>query len=281
MLPLLLACTAPDSADSGEPPTDSDSGDTDSGLPGEVVAGAACPVETRIAEIDLYAWGDTASLSATVYDRPNPWYGPASLDNGTCAYHHVDPNACGSCDDGQVCGWEGTCVPEQRARHDVEIDVLVDGVSTPFLPDEATGQLWGDVGPADATYVLSLHAGDTTLVSPELRLAAELADALVLGTGSYDAPTLLEASWTPSSGRVRSVIPINHHAGGPTFTFCDVAADPGGFTATAEMLQPLAVSTGLEFQGLEHVESAAAEADGVCVEFRAGTNQYVSVTWAD
>ena len=70
---------------------------------------------------------------------------------------------------------------------------------------------------------------------------------------------------------VRTTIPINHHAGGPTFTECAAPDGSGAFHADAAMINPLAVKTGLEFQGVEHVFVAAAVTPQGCVEFRFGT----------
>ncbi len=64
-------------------------------------------------------------------------------------------------------------------------------------------------------------------------------------------------------------IPINHHAGGPTFTECWVEASVHTLQVPGAMLVPLAVETGLEFQGVEHVQVAAAETPAGCVELRA------------
>lgn len=43
----------------------------------------------------------------------------------------------------------------------------------------------------------------------------------------------------------------------------------------AEMVDPLAVETGLEFQGLEHAFVAAATTPQGCVEFRFGEQLFV------
>ena len=53
----------------------------------------------------------------------------------------------------------------------------------------------------------------------------------------------------------------------------------GSFRADADMVDPLAVSTGLEFQGVSHFAFAAAETAGGCVEFRLGSQWHVDVTF--
>ena len=45
------------------------------------------------------------------------------------------------------------------------------------------------------------------------------------------------------------------------------------------MIDPLAVVTGLEFQGLQHVQTAAIDLDEGCVDVQYGVNQYVSPTY--
>ena len=61
-----------------------------------------------------------------------------------------------------------------------------------------------------------------------------------------------------------------------TFTMCVVAAAECSFEVGQAMLQPLAVSTGLEFQPVDHVRFAAAETELGCVEFRFIVRQFVS-----
>lgn len=264
---LFLACSSPDS------------GPTDSASPGAVELGATCAIEDRAGEIALWASGTDAYLTATLYDRPNPWYGPPTLANDTCAYHHTDTAACGACDAGFVCGWSGACEPEARVVKDASLVVSADGVGQTFTPDAATGQMWGVAGPIDAAYTITLEVAGETIEVPELALAGELTDAVVTGTGDSMAPESLDATWTADSGRVRTTIPINHHAGGPTFTRCDVDAATPGFHASAEMLVPLAVVTGVEFQGLEHTENATVTTSAGCVDVRLGVQEYVGVMW--
>lgn len=67
-----------------------------------------------------------------------------------------------------------------------------------------------------------------------------------------------------------TTIPINHHAYTSTFTECTASASKGAFFADAEMVDPLAVSTGLEFSYVSHVSVAAAETASGCIEIRVG-----------
>jgi len=87
---------------------------------------------------------------------------------------------------------------------------------------------------------------------------------------------------TQSAGsHVYTLIPINHHAGGPTFTRCVVDAAQGSFLVGEAMLKPLAVGTGLEFQSIAHVRFAAAETPKGCVEFRFFVNHWIDLVCAD
>jgi hypothetical protein len=87
--------------------------------------------------------------------------------------------------------------------------------------------------------------------------------------GTYELPESIDLSWSgPDDGFAYTLIPINHHAGGPTFTECRLPASAHALHVDGEMLQPLAVGTGLEFQGLEHVRTAAAHTPLGCVELR-------------
>lgn len=271
---LFLLATACESVDSS--PQDSPA---DSAEPGDVRIGAVCAIEARVGEVGLWASGTDAYLSAVLYDRPNPWYGPPTLANDSCAYHHTDTAACGACDDGQVCGWSGECEAEARVVVDTTLEITADGVAQTFTADSTTGQLWGVAGPLGATYTMTLTFADQTVEVPDLQVAEPVTQVEIIGHGDSMAPTSLDASWAADLGRVRTTIPINHHAGGPTFTRCDVEASTRAFHATEDMLLPLAVSTGLEFQGIDHAHTAAVTTELGCVEVRLGSQQYVGVTW--
>jgi hypothetical protein len=103
-------------------------------------------------------------------------------------------------------------------------------------------------------------------------------DVVLTLDGGSDSPDGLAISWTPAptGALVFTLIPINHHAGGPTYTECAVDAAVGSMHVPGEMLKPLAVSTGLEFQGVDHVRFAAAQTPDGCVEFRFGASHQVS-----
>jgi len=120
--------------------------------------------------------------------------------------------------------------------------------------------------------------GETEVELEAMPVASgELADvAIDTESDEYDMPGALDATWQPADDGafVRSRIPINHHAGGPTFTECRAPTSAGAFHADANMVNPLAVQTGLEFQGIDHVFIAAARTPQGCIEFRFGTPIY-------
>ncbi len=291
-LALLAACKPPidepidtGADDTGAPDTDTDdTDDTDTGEPAvEVVLGERCPLLERVGEVAILGGGADAYLSARIFDRPDPWYGPPELQTSSCAFHRFSTTSCGTCDAGDVCGFEGECVPERRVYTDATLDVTVDGATQTFTADATTGEMYGTVGLPSDRYALTLTFAGQEVVVPELGLAQGLSDVAVTADGDSMAPGDLVGTWTPPSdgGRVGTLIAINHHAAGPTFTRCDVAADVGRFEADAAMLTPLAVVTGIEFQGLEHAQTAAAYTPLGCVDVRLGMQHYVGIDWAD
>lgn len=286
---LLPACTPPteDTGPEDTGPGDTDSGDTDPGdtdvLPGTVVVGERCPLLERIGEIGIWESGTEAYLGGKVYDRPDPWYGPSEQETASCAFHRFSTLSCGECDDGEVCGFSGECEPERRVDTSAVLEVSVNGVTQTFTADAVTGDLYGAVGLPSDRYTLTLTFGGQEVQVPELGLARGLVDLVVVAEGNSMAPGALDATWSAPSegGRVSTLIPINHHAAGPTFTRCDVDASVGHFEADAEMLAPLAVITGLEFQGVEHMQTAAAYTALGCVDVRLGMQIYTAVDFTD
>jgi hypothetical protein len=156
---------------------------------------------------------------------------------------------------------------------------LASGAQTQTVQaDAVTGQLYGQVTIGDGSaYSLRLGWGDVEITVPELTMPVAPFDGEVTMEGDYDAPGALAATWTPRSDGafVGTKININHHAAGPTFTVCQAPGDAGGFAATATMINPLAVSTGLEFQGIDVHQIASAWVRGGCVEVRMGKRHYV------
>jgi hypothetical protein len=242
--------------------------------------GAVCPLDGRIGLVEIWSADGVGSVRGTIYDRPDPWIGPAELQNASCAFHRFSTTSCGPCDGDDVCSFEGECVAPRLAHTDAVLDVTIDGDTVSLAADPITGALFGDVD-GEADVVLRLRFGDVDLELPALAYAPAPEGLTVVGEGDATTPVSVDASWTPrdDGSRVRTVIPINHHAGGPTFTACDVPTNTGNLHADAGMLVPLATITGLEFQGLDVSQTAAAHIDAGCVEFRIGRQVHDGVTW--
>jgi hypothetical protein len=248
------------------------------------VPGAVCDLADRIGRISLTGYGGALNLSGRVHDRANPWMGAPALSTSTCDFHQFVPGACGVCPTGEVCGVSGGCVPEQRSLKDLTVTVTSDGRSEVFTANAVTGDLSGSVtvgGPGDLLALEIEGAQFAITLVPMLAPDGELTGVSVLAEGDYDSPGALTASWTPTSDDsfVGSLIPINHHASGPTFTSCLAPGSSGQFAADADMVNPLAIITGLEFQGLEHVSVAAATTPAGCVEVWMGTQVFQSVSF--
>jgi hypothetical protein len=120
-----------------------------------------------------------------------------------------------------------------------------------FTADPTIGGLSGEVtiGAADALFSATLAWDEMTIEAPAMKIAGVLENPAITLEGDSSMPGALDASWSGATeGHVFSTIPINHHAAGATFTHCAVPASEGGFHADAEMIDPLAVVTGVEFQ---------------------------------
>lgn len=252
----------------------SDGGADGGGGGGEVRMGEACPADQKLGEIYLVDQGATLYLGGRVADAVDPWVGAPALESAACAHFAYDAAACGgACPAGEVCGADGECTPQPRLRADVAVAVTIAGEAHEFSADASGGYLFGELPGAAAIDGLRLTVGGAAVDVPAMAVGGDLPDLTVVAAGDWDAPGELTVSWTPAPAGtvVRTLIPINHHAGAPTFTACAAPADAGGFTVPADMVNPLAVITGLEFQGCHHVGLAAVHLADGCVEVWAGT----------
>ncbi len=259
-----------ESSGSGVSTSTTDSSETGIG-PGTIVLDEVCPLLERVGEVTVWIV-DQPFVVGVVYDRPDPWIGPAELENADCEFHRFTPDACNGCAPGEVCSFAGECVPQRQAFTAAELDVTADGTTQTITANEVTGQLFGDLGSGTADVTLTLRFGDEQIEVPALPFAAPLSGLMMELEGDSSAPMSLDVTWSPrdDGSRVRTVVPINHHAAGPTFTYCDVPASQPGFHADEGMLVPLAVITGLEFQGIDVARTAAAYTSSGCIEFRVG-----------
>jgi len=243
----------------------------DAGEPGEIAAtpGARCVLAERIALIEISIDGAAPYLSGTVYEQTNPWYGAPELTTAACAFHRFNAGLCpGACAVDEQCGADGKCVKAPRARRDAKLELRAGTQTQTFMASDL-GELYGAVTLAGNAFAATLTFGEHTVSLVETPLARPFADLSGTLTGGYDQPEALDLQWTaPTTGSVYTLIPINHHAGGPTFTECTVPASARALHVDGNMLVPLAVDTGLEFQGLQHAHFAAAETPAGCVELR-------------
>jgi hypothetical protein len=264
MLLTLLACNR------SPPVDDTDTVDTDP----SVSDGAFCDPAEQVGNVAITRYGTAGSLSvsARIWDKPDPWLGPPTASTDACGFFEY--SNCGSCDTGLVCHHDGSCVEPRRAR----TDVILESSAGNYGPD-TTGLMWGYAAVADS-YSFRLVQPEGDLVVDALALHEGLV-AEVHSGGSYEAPGELAVSWTGADeGHVSTVIPINHHAGAPTFTSCRAEASVGGFDVPADMVNPLSVSTGLEFQGLHHGDYAAVETDAGCIQFGVWTQHQSDVQFS-
>ncbi|MFM2248262.1 MAG: hypothetical protein RL071_4337 [Pseudomonadota bacterium] len=267
-----------DGSDGGEGADGADGGDGADGSDGgdgvvDAVLGATCADERRLGRVELQAWGPGAPLSVagSVSAAPHPWMAPAVLEGGGCGFHSFDAAACGPCPGGTLCGADGACAEVPRTHKDLRVEITHGDGSLQVEADPTTGQLAGSLPSGVGAAQLVLRWGEVTVRGPAMNVPdGLLADPTVRFAGDGMAPGAMTARWTARGDgtRVGTHIAINHHAAGPTYTSCLVDESTGGFDATAEMIDPLAVVTGLEFQGLDHLQVAAAEVEGGCVELR-------------
>jgi hypothetical protein len=248
----------------------------------EAMIGQLCPIESTIGVVQLMGF-PTPYLQVTLYDRTDPWLGEAELSTPTCDFHHYDAVGCPDCEAGEVCSLEGACVAERRTIKDATLLVSSGADERNYAADPKFGGISSmlDIGDASSSFAMTLRWGEIEVWLDAMPVASDmLENAVVEMEGDYEAPGAIDATWDPSNGGsfVRTRIPINHHAAGPTFTECAAPHSAGSFHADAEMVNPLAVSTGLEFQGLEHVFIAAATTPQGCIEFRFGAQIFVSPT---
>jgi hypothetical protein len=242
--------------------------------PYQAVMGQLCPVKSTIGVVELGGF-PSPYVQVALFDGTDPWIGEAELSTPTCAFHHYTAGGCPVCEAEQVCSIAGACVPERRTIKLASLQVTAGTATREYLADAQLGGIYSmlDIGNAAASFGMVLSWGETEVrLAPMPVASAELDEIAVTTEGDSAQPGALDATWKPSAQAafVRSRIPINHHAGGPTFTECAAPESAGAFHADAEMIDPLAVITGLEFQGVEHVFVAAADTPQGCVEFRFG-----------
>jgi hypothetical protein len=262
---------------------DGNGGDPQGGSPSgmfDAVPNTFCAPEDTIGRFRISGFPGGPTISGELWETTNPFVGPPSLSTETCGFHTFQDTCAGDCDPGTVCNYAGECVPEQRSVKTASLRISVGAEEQIVDADPTIGGFYAplEIGDESSEFAMHLTWGELEVdLAPFAYQGATLADAAVTIEGDQSAPGALDATWTTSAagGHVMSRIPINHHAGGGTFTNCAAPLAAEAFHADAEMIDPLAVITGLEFQGLEYVNIAAAETTVGCIDFRLGEQLFV------
>lgn len=260
---------------------DDDAGDVDAGPDGidvEAVLGARCEPSTRIGLVELKSWGgDTFWALAELYDRPRPWFGPASESTDMCAFYEGAAGC--ECADNEVCAFGGGCAEPPLPWSGLALRVV--GADGEQLIDEGwlPGSVEGEVTVAGPSLAVELLADGVSVRAASMPLPPELTGAVGALEGGSMSPTGLELSWTPTADGfdVFTHVAMNHHVSVPAFTECRVDGSTGEMSIPGSMLAPLALVTGLEFQGLETARFAAATTERGCIEIRFSRMAFVFV----
>ncbi|MBU1242084.1 hypothetical protein KJ612_02680, partial [Myxococcota bacterium] len=227
--------------------------------------------------------GGATEAAASVNDRPGVASAEVKLSDEACAYWEASsPGFCEpACELDQQCDATGTCRPMPQPVADLLL-TLDTGEQTQTFEPQYAGTIYGTVTLPGRTFSATVTFSGLTVRLAPTTVPDSLADFTGVWLGTSSDPEGLDFAWTvpaaPEGSEVFTSIPINHHAGGPTHTECAVPSSAGAFSVAQEMLTPLAVITGLEFQGLQHVRFAAALTPKGCVEFR--WQIYQQPTWA-
>lgn len=293
------ASDASDTAAADTAPSDSAAADTDATAPSDsadaadtaqtkvfaAVAGARCAPAERIGLVSIYAQSGSAGAldaSAVVNDIADPRLAKtAKLSDAACSFFEQLAIApCGPCPAGKMCGPSGVCTAMPVAVAGVKLLLRSDSQEQSFEAKDASGA-YGTVTLAGKTFGVELQWGGLSVTLGDTSVPPELPGLTGKLNGGYDKPSALDLTWTPpaDAATLFTHIPINHHAGAQTFTECAVPASAGTLHVDGPMLLPLSVSTGLEFQGIEHVRFAAAQTPLGCVELRFQTFQYVDLNY--
>ncbi|MBI2375230.1 MAG: hypothetical protein HYV07_14635 [Deltaproteobacteria bacterium] len=269
-----IRCRRADGSLSLDADAPDDAGDAPDGSP-VATLGTGCAPNTKLATIEVSDEGGARYVNATVLDAPPPWVGPPALTTNACIFHRASAGC--ACPTDEVCNFAGSCVPIPAPFASASV-TLTGAAGNQTLTLDGSGSGWAEVSLPDDSLAVTLLADDARLITPSMSIPAVLGGLTGALGGSYDAPTSVDVSWAPVSGaHVFTHISINHHVPAPTFTECLVDGSSGSFHIGADMLTPLAVVTGLEFQGVEHVRLASAPLGSGCVEFRFTRRHYLSL----
>ena len=262
-------------SDPGDAPGDPDA--TPDLTPAVAVPGARCALAERVGLVEISAG---KVVRADLYDRSDPWITDPAVTDSSCALHSFVPQQCSSCAEDQICDIDGRCVAIPRRDLDGRLVVRAGGQEQTFAAEPATGDLGGAITLPGASFAVEVVAfGQEVTLEAETSVPDPLPNFSASLRGTYDAPEGVDATWdaVAEGSHLFTRIPVNHHAAGPTFTECAASGAAGTLAISQPMLEPLAVGTGLEFQGFDHIRFAAAETSRGCVEFRFTQRQSVGL----
>jgi hypothetical protein len=264
-------------ADAGE--ADAGANDAGASTPTMATVGPRCGAAERAGVVTVGTYDGVArDLSVTLFDAPPPWIGDPEARSGSCVFHRAGP-ACMGCGEAEACAHDGRCVEAPVPLPGLTLTIETGG-RTEELTGDGSGSLFTMLPPGSEPVRLRLRGPGFDVEVPPLAIPPALGGVRGQLAGSTEAPGDLALTWTPPAVADTTVftnIDINHHVREPTFTRCAVVARAGSLMVPGAMLAPLAVVTGLEFQGLEHVVFAATETPHGCLEFRFTRRIFVSL----
>jgi hypothetical protein len=246
--------------------------------PAIATPGERCAPGDRVALIEI----SDGRVRADLFDRPTPLVGEPALSDAACDFFRYQPaQPCDPCGDGELCGLDGTCVAAPRRDTGGRVILGAGGDEQAFEAEPELGFLGGDIALGGTRFSVAVDLyGQRITLEAETEVTGAIPGLAATLSGTYDAPEAIDATWPPLSDAASHLfthIPINHHAGGATFTECAIDTASGTLHIDQPMLKPLAVSTGLEFQTFEHVRFAAAEVSRGCVELRFTHRDFVDL----
>lgn len=260
---------SPDVGSDMQADTATDTSDKDMGS-GDALAivGERCEPKNRIGIVTVKR-SRQVDVYGLIHDAPSPLISDPTSADSQCDFHSfVSLAPCQQCEENEICNAAGRCLPLPKILPDAQIEIANEVDSRIITTNN--GGLSDSVALDGDTFSMEVSWAGQKIIVPKIQIPAALDGLEGKLEGSYDKPEGLEFKWEPPSepARVFTRVPINHHVNDPTFVECDVDAASGSLKIDGQMLEPLAVSTGLEFQTIEHSRFAAAQTPQGCVEFR-------------
>ena len=228
---------------------DSDGGDSpgspDASLdltPKMAVIGQRCAPTDRVGLVTINDYQAYAYMFNTV----DPQEGEPELSDEHCNFHRYAPSQSCSCSFGELCSIDDGCVPAPVRATDGVLTIKAGDQTQTFVADEETGELYGELSLPGDTFAIEISAFGQVVTTEDIQLPGEIPELAASLTGNSEFPEAIDATWQPmdDGGTLFTNIPINHHAGGRTYTECAVDTSVGSLHIDGEMLEPLAVGHG-------------------------------------